>query len=138
VWHLKFRNDYMENMEGRVFVACTCRESVCVRYGYSETRGGHLRVQEVQYVPRSAWVKADTVFTHALRDTFCTPCTLQVPTSGFSETSEETGWYGRAHAPRAVSIRQISSRALHNTRTAPQAVRCTDESEEGRGGACRF
>jgi hypothetical protein len=55
------------------------------------------RVQGVQNVPRSAWVKTDaasrrvstdiafavlpaaSVFTYALPGTFCTPCTPQVP-----------------------------------------------------------
>jgi hypothetical protein len=58
------------------------------------TRGGHLGVQRIQDVPRSVWVKTDgasvcvfstdvafavllaaSVFTHALRSTFCIPCT---------------------------------------------------------------
>jgi serine/threonine protein kinase len=54
--------------------------------------GGHLGGERgyrgVQNVPRSAWVKTDaasktanatSVFNHALRGTFCTPCTLRCP-----------------------------------------------------------
>jgi hypothetical protein len=60
-------------------------------------RGGHLGVQGIQNIPRSAWVKTDAVsrrfstvvafavlltalvFTLALRGTFCTPCTRPPP-----------------------------------------------------------
>jgi hypothetical protein len=62
-------------------------------YKTTEAEAGTWGVQERQNVPRSAWVKTDaasvwvstdvafavllaaSVFTHALRGTFCTPCT---------------------------------------------------------------
>ena len=58
----------------------------CVHVSWPEV--GTWGVQGLQNVPRSAWVKtyaasktanATSVFTHALRGTFCTPCTPPPP-----------------------------------------------------------
>ena len=75
-------------MRERICIPCPIVGGLFSRYEFLNS-GGHLGVQEVHNVPRSAWVKTDaaskmavethtlaeSVFTHALRGTFCTPCT---------------------------------------------------------------
>ena len=80
------------------YVTFNCLDDDANRPYADRQRWAPGRIQRIQNVPRSAWVKTDaasmcvstntfavllatSIFTHALRSTFCTPPPPQVPTS---------------------------------------------------------